>query len=78
MYLSNFWRILDIPSTDCEASLTWFHNCLLTSKVKRDADSADYPPVAEINNPTSAIFKIKDTKLYVPVVTLSTQDDNKL
>ena len=23
-------------------------------------------------------FKITDTKLYVPVVTLSTQDDNKL
>ena len=26
--------------------------------------------------PTNAIFKIKDTKLYVPVVTLSTKDDN--
>ena len=27
-------------------------------------------------NPTSAKFKIADTKLYVPVVTLSTKDDN--
>ena len=26
--------------------------------------------------PTNAIFKITDTKLYVPVVTLSTEDDN--
>ena len=26
--------------------------------------------------PTNSIFEIKDTKLYVPVVTLSTKDDN--
>ena len=32
----------------------------------------------EINAPTGVTFKIKDTKLYVPVVTLSTQGDNKL
>ena len=25
-----------------------------------------------------ATFKITDTKLYVPIVTLSTEDDNKL
>ena len=30
----------------------------------------------KIHNPTNAIFKITDTKLYVPVVTLSTKDDN--
>ena len=29
-----------------------------------------------INPPASATFKIADTKLYVPVVTLSTKDDN--
>ena len=28
--------------------------------------------------PTGATFKIKDTKLYVPVVTLSAENDNKL
>ena len=28
--------------------------------------------------PTNAIFKITDTKLYVPVVTLSTEDDNNV
>ena len=27
--------------------------------------------------PTNVTFKITDTKLYVPVVTLSTEDDNK-
>ena len=31
-----------------------------------------------INNPTGATFKITDTKLYVPVVTLSAENDNKL
>ena len=30
------------------------------------------------NNPTNATFKIKDTKLYVPVVTLSAKNDNRL
>ena len=27
-------------------------------------------------SPTNATFQITDTKLYVPVVTLSTEDDN--
>ena len=31
-----------------------------------------------VNNPINTTFKITDTKLYVPVVTLSTEDDNKL
>ena len=30
------------------------------------------------HSPTGASFKIIDRKLYVPVVTLSAQDDNKL
>ena len=33
--------------------------------------------VAAVNNPTNATFKIKDAKLYVLVVTLSTENDNK-
>ena len=32
----------------------------------------------EIDDPTGATFKIIDTKLHVPVVTLSTENDNKL
>ena len=35
-------------------------------------------PVVGLNNPADATFKITGTKLYVKVVTLSTQDDNKL
>ena len=38
----------------------------------------DNPAKPVINPPTSSTFKITHTKLYVPVVTLSTQDDNKL
>ena len=31
----------------------------------------------EVNNPTNATLKIADTKLYVSVVTLSTENDKK-
>ena len=34
--------------------------------------------VPVVINPTDATFKIADTKLYLPVVTLSIEDDNKL
>ena len=52
-------------------------NCVLTSKETRDDDPDADPAVDEINNPTNATFKIKDTKFYVPVVTLSAKYDNK-
>ena len=32
----------------------------------------------QINDPANATFKIKDTKLSVPVVTLSAENDNEL
>ena len=37
-----------------------------------------YPAVAQINNPTNAEFLVTDCKLYVPVVTLSADNENKL
>ena len=46
---------------------------VITSKATRDAD----PAVAAVNNQANPTFKIKDTKLYVLVVSLSTQDDDK-
>ena len=51
---------------------------MLTRKATRDAVPAQggNPVVNRVNNPTNAAFKITDTKLYVPVVTLSTKDDN--
>ena len=69
-----------MPLIDCEINLilTWSENCVLTSKATRDADPDANPAVAAIDNPTNATFKITDTKLYVPVVTLSTENDKRL
>ena len=75
-YLSNFWRPLDIPLINCEVSLilTWSENCVLTDIKTQTARGTR----VAINAPTNATFKITDTKLYVPVVTLSTENDKKL
>ena len=64
-YLRIFWRILEMPLIDCEVNviLTWSENCVIVS-----TDVADQ----------NTTFAITDTKLYVPVVTLSTQDNAKL
>ena len=43
---------------------------------ERDAGNNDDPPA--IAAPTGLEFQITDTKLYVPVITLSTQNDKKL
>ena len=69
-----------MPLINCEVNLilTWSESCILTSKATRDEDPDAEPAVAAIDNPTSTTFKIADTTLYVPVVTLSTEDDNNL
>ena len=69
-----------MPLTNCEISLTltWSENCIITSKATREADPDADPAVAGINNPTNAVFNITDYKLYVLVVTVSAEDDNKL
>ena len=59
-------------------TLTWPENCVITSKATREADPDADPAVAAINNLTNAVFKITDCKLYVLVVTLSAENDNKL
>ena len=64
-YLSNFWRTLEMPLINCEINLTltWSTNCVI------DSTNLTYQ---------NATLEITDTKLYVPVVTLSTQDNSKL
>ena len=61
-YLSNFWRLLEMPLIKCKVELwlKWYENCTLSSEG------------------TAASFTITDTKLYVPVVTLKTKDNAKL
>ena len=69
-----------MPLIICEINLIlpWSEKCVLSSKATRDAVLAQggNPAVDALNNPTNATFKITDTKLYVPVVTLSTEDNN--
>ena len=78
-HVSNFRKTLDIPLINFKINpfLTWTENCVTTSKATRDEDPVADPAVVVVNNPTNATFKISDTKLYVPVVTLPTQDNNK-
>ena len=52
-------------------TLTWSENCVITSMEKRAITNTQTDP-----SPTNAIFQIKDTNLYIPIVTLSTKDDN--
>ena len=79
-HLSNFWRHLDIPLINCEVELilTWFKICVLIDKSTREANYGANPLAYEIDNPENAIFKIKNVKLFVPIVTLSKENDIKL
>ena len=79
-HVSNFRRHLDITLINCEVELilTWFKNCVLIDKSTREADYDADPNVYEIDNPEDATFKITDVKLFVPVVTLSKENDIKL
>ena len=79
-YLSNFWRGFNMPLINCEISLTltWSENCVLTNITTQTAAAAhgDNPAREKIDAATNATFQITDTKLYVPIVTLSAKDDN--
>ena len=83
-YLKKFeevWRTLDMPLINCEINLIliWSENCILTDITQAAIPAqGDNPERPAINAATSAIFKVTGTKLYVPVVTLSFQNDNKL
>ena len=51
---------------------------MLTSKATREANYGADPVVRKIDNPEKVIFEITDTNLYVPVVTLSKENDTHL
>ena len=73
-YLSNFLRSLNIPLINCEVELilTRSKNCVLVGMTEKDAEGDFLVIVA----PTLLEFKITDAKLYIPVVTLSKENDN--
>ena len=61
-YLSNFWRTLEMPLINREVNLI-----------------LKWSPTCVVSSAAGETkFKITETKLYVPVVTLSTQDNAKL
>ena len=68
---------LNIPLINCETELilTWSKNCVLADIAVRDAGNNNDP--SAIVAPSELEVQIKDTKLYVPVVTLSTENDKK-
>ena len=74
-YLGNFWRALNIPLISCEVSLElkWNKNCIIFSLERRQVGTRP-----RNNAPTGATLAINDCKLYVPVVTLSKDDEIKL
>ena len=63
-YLSNFWRFLDLPLINCERELdlSWTKDCVL---------------IEHHNNIAGVNCMITSTELYVPVVTLSINDNIK-
>ena len=63
-YLSSFWRTLEMPLINCKVNLilTWSLTCVI---------------VSTNNANQGATFTITNTRLYVPVVILSTQENAK-
>ena len=63
-YVSSFFRSLEMPLVKCkiDLELTWHKDCMISS----------------VNVAASQVvsFMITNTKLYIPVVTLSTKDTN--
>ena len=64
-YLNNFWRTLEVLFINCDVKLilTWSASCVIIN--------------TNVANQLLT-FEITDTSIYVPVVTLSTQDNVKL
>ena len=64
-YFSNFWTTLEMSLINCEIGLQlkWSKDCII---------------VAGTAGNQNLEFNITDTKIYVPVVTLSTQENWKL
>ena len=58
--------------------LTWLKSYVLICKATREADYDANPVVRKIDNLENATFQTTDTKLYVPVVTLSKENGIKL
>ena len=67
-----------MPLISCIISLElkWNKNSVITSLKERQVDTG--PPVVRDGTPTVASLDINDCKFYIPVVTLSKDDEMKL
>ena len=78
-YLSKFWRSLDLLLIYCEIELDfrWTKNCVLSeiSRTFRAVPNTDPVRYEMATATTNATFPINNAKLYVPVVTLSLDDN---
>ena len=65
-YPRNFQTSLEMPLINCkiELKLKWTKHCVLVAAGGVDNDNAN----------SDIIFTVKDTKLYVPLVTFSAKD----
>ena len=70
-YFSNFWRSVEIPLINCkvELKIKWTKYCLLSAAGNDNVNN---------NDSDNIFFPIKGTKLYVPAVTLSAKDKQKV
>ena len=75
-YICNFWRSLEMLFINCKVELKykWTKYCVLSAA---GADNVNDNVNNNVNG-NNIIFTIKDTKLYVPVVTLTARDNEKL
>ena len=79
IYLSNFYRYLNLPLIYSEIELDFllWKECIIFG-VSRTFRAVGKPPVQQVATATTeATFQINNTKLYVPVLTLSINDNVK-
>ena len=69
-YLCNFWKSLEMLLISCKVELKFKRTkyCVLAAVGNDNIDTI----------PDNITFTIKDTRLYVPVVTLSAKNNQKL
>ena len=79
--LSNFWKSLDLPLINYEIDfdLSWSRYCVI-SEISTAFEAVPNPNPARYwvtSQTASVMFQINNAKVYVPVVTLSINDNTK-
>ena len=83
--MNNFWRFLDLPLTNCEIELDLSRSkeCIIseisiTPRTVADLNADPSVQARAAIQITVETFQINNTKLHVPVVTLSINNNIKL